>query len=157
VRECLQPPVFSLSKPPAYSLQPAAYSLLSPRIRRCLRCGCIKRDTCRLRHYGARYGARPTDSAAPGATRPDASHAEIVYEPGKCILCGLCLKIAQAAGEAPGLSFVGRGTHPRRRSFGDSMATALKEVRPRLRRGLSDGRAILTRRFLDMPDPHCWC
>ncbi len=39
----------------------------------------------------------------------DARHAEIVYEPGKCIDCGLCIQIAVAAGERLGLTFVGRG------------------------------------------------
>lgn len=31
------------------------------------------------------------------------------YEPGKCIKCGLCIKIAAAVGEKLGLAFVGRG------------------------------------------------
>ena len=33
----------------------------------------------------------------------------MVYEPGKCIDCGLCVEIAEAAGEPLGLAFVGRG------------------------------------------------
>jgi ferredoxin len=77
---------------------------------RCLQCSCVKRDTCRLRHYGARYGVQP--QRFKGERRrmePDQSHGEVVYDPGKCILCGLCLRVAEAAGEARGLSFVGRG------------------------------------------------
>ncbi len=77
---------------------------------RCLQCSCVKRDTCKLRHYGARYGVQP--QRFKGERRrmePDLSHGEVVYDPGKCILCGLCLRVAEAAGESRGLSFVGRG------------------------------------------------
>ncbi|HUT25850.1 MAG TPA: ferredoxin, partial [Sumerlaeia bacterium] len=60
--------------------------------------------------YGAEYGARPHRFGGERrALDPDASHPEIVYEPGKCILCGLCLAIAEEAGESRGLSFAGRG------------------------------------------------
>jgi NADH dehydrogenase/NADH:ubiquinone oxidoreductase subunit G len=33
----------------------------------------------------------------------------VLFEPGKCIKCELCVKIAAAAKEPLGLSFVGRG------------------------------------------------
>jgi NADH dehydrogenase/NADH:ubiquinone oxidoreductase subunit G len=33
----------------------------------------------------------------------------VIYEPGKCIDCGLCIQIATAAKEPLGLTFVGRG------------------------------------------------
>ncbi len=39
----------------------------------------------------------------------DLSHPEIVYEPGKCINCDICVRIAAAEGEALGLSMIGRG------------------------------------------------
>jgi ferredoxin len=77
---------------------------------RCLQCRCVKRDTCRLRHYGSQYGVQA--QRFKGERRrmePDQSHGEVVYDPGKCILCGLCLRVAEAAGEARGFSFVGRG------------------------------------------------
>jgi predicted molibdopterin-dependent oxidoreductase YjgC len=37
------------------------------------------------------------------------THPDLVYEPGKCISCGLCVQIARRAGEPLGLTFVGRG------------------------------------------------
>ena len=36
-------------------------------------------------------------------------HPDVIYEPGKCIDCGICIEIATQAGEQLGLTFVGRG------------------------------------------------
>jgi len=77
---------------------------------RCMHCGCWKATTCELRQYATEYGADPLRFA--GARRKferDASHPDIVYEPGKCILCGACVAVAAKAGDALGLAIVGRG------------------------------------------------
>jgi len=77
---------------------------------RCLHCDCRKPTTCKLRRYAQAYGASP--SRHKGERRRFARHAthpDIVYEPGKCIACGLCVQIAAKAGDALGLTFVGRG------------------------------------------------
>ena len=77
---------------------------------RCLNCGCWKATTCQLRQYATEYGADPLRFA--GARRKfqrDASHPEIIYEPGKCILCGACVAAAAAAGDGLGLAITGRG------------------------------------------------
>jgi formate dehydrogenase major subunit len=77
---------------------------------RCMNCGCWKATTCQLRQYATEYGADPLRFA--GARRKferDSSHPEIVYEPGKCILCGACVAVAAEAGEGLGLAIVGRG------------------------------------------------
>jgi ferredoxin len=77
---------------------------------RCLRCDCRGLNTCKLRKYAARYGANPRHYKAKRRSfQADAQHAEVIYEPGKCIDCGLCIQIAAAAGEPLGLTFVGRG------------------------------------------------
>jgi len=78
--------------------------------RRCMRCGCWKSATCRLRQFGTEYGVDPLRFAGERrAFHRDESHPEIVYESGKCILCGACIEAAVAAGEPLGLAFEGRG------------------------------------------------
>jgi formate dehydrogenase major subunit len=77
---------------------------------RCMSCGCWKATTCLLRQYATEYGADPLRFAgARRKFRRDSSHPEIIYEPGKCILCGACVKAAAEAGHELGLAIVGRG------------------------------------------------
>ncbi len=77
---------------------------------RCLHCDCRGLRSCKLRKYAAIYQAHPRRyQSQRRAFVQDARHAEIVYEPGKCIDCGLCIQIAVAADERLGLTFVGRG------------------------------------------------
>ena len=78
--------------------------------RRCLTCGCRKADCCQVRFLSAQYRADPYHFA--GARRrfsQDGSHPEIIYEPGKCIMCDACVRIAEDAGEPLGVSIIGRG------------------------------------------------
>jgi len=77
---------------------------------RCMHCDCRGLGTCKLRHYSDLYGADPRrykDTRKP--FRQDRQHAQVIYEPGKCIQCGLCIEIAAKAGEPLGLTFIGRG------------------------------------------------
>lgn len=85
---------------------------------RCLHCDCRKVDNCKLRQYSAEFQARPGRykpvlSGVEGNGRrsfvQQREHAEVIYEPGKCIDCGLCIQVAAKAGEKLGLSFIGRG------------------------------------------------
>jgi formate dehydrogenase major subunit len=78
--------------------------------RRCMSCGCRKAEGCTLRQYASQYRAEPYRFL--GQRRrfeQDTSHPEVVYEPGKCILCDACVRVAAEAGEALGLSAIGRG------------------------------------------------
>lgn len=77
---------------------------------RCMHCGCWKAATCQLRQHATEYGADPVRFT--GVRRKfhrDTSHPEIVYESGKCILCGACVAAATMAGDGLGLAIVGRG------------------------------------------------
>jgi formate dehydrogenase major subunit len=77
---------------------------------RCLGCGCWKATTCQLRQHATEYGADPLRFAgARRKFRRDVSHPEIVYEPGKCILCGACVAVAEREAAGFGLAIVGRG------------------------------------------------
>jgi NADPH-dependent glutamate synthase beta subunit-like oxidoreductase/ferredoxin len=78
--------------------------------RRCLHCDCRKQDACLLRQHAAAYGARQARYRADRRRFVQRTeHPKIIYEPGKCISCGICIQIASASREKLGLTFIGRG------------------------------------------------
>ena len=97
---------------------------------RCLYCDCRKAANCELRHYAAVYEAQP--NRFKGERRHfelQPQHADVIYEPGKCIACGICVQLAEQAGEPLGLSFVGRGFDARMGvPFNASMAEGLQRA-----------------------------
>jgi NADPH-dependent glutamate synthase beta subunit-like oxidoreductase len=78
---------------------------------RCMHCDCRKVDNCKLRNYSDEY--RIDRRKYPGGERKMIkkyfTHKSIIYEPEKCIRCGLCVEIAKAEKELEGLTFIGRG------------------------------------------------
>jgi NADPH-dependent glutamate synthase beta subunit-like oxidoreductase len=96
--------------------------------KRCLHCDCRKADTCKLRQYARDYDAKA--NRFKGERRlfvQQLQHPDIIYEPGKCIDCGLCIQIASQAKEKLGLTFIGRGFDVRVAvPFNRSMSQALK-------------------------------
>lgn len=79
--------------------------------RRCFGCDCRKPDSCRLRTYAEEYQAslRRFPSLERQKIQKNIQHEKIVFEPGKCIKCGLCVQITRKSGEKFGLAFVNRG------------------------------------------------
>jgi len=76
---------------------------------RCLICGCVDNDLCKLRQSATELGARQNRHV--GERRRldrDDSHPRVTYEPHKCILCGACVAKADASDDAS-LTYVGRG------------------------------------------------
>jgi hypothetical protein len=98
---------------------------------RCFHCDCRKPESCRLRRYAEEYGAE--QSKLKGTSRCKFAqvrqHADIVYEPEKCIKCGLCVRITEKAREPLGLAFVGRGFTVRIRvPFHESLQKGLEKT-----------------------------
>jgi ferredoxin len=93
---------------------PARESLTLPiasqQSHRCLACGCVAQGNCRLESYAAQYGADPHRFHDGRRAFVQVNrNGSVIYEPGKCINCELCIQIAAEAKHALGLSFVGRG------------------------------------------------
>ena len=82
---------------------------------RCLHCDCRAPVSCKLRQYATTSSAKQGTYRA--LERPPLEIvqrcAEVLFEPGKCIRCGLCIEITRSAGEELGLTFVGRGFNVR--------------------------------------------
>lgn len=94
---------------------------------RCLHCDCRKAETCRLRQVAKDLDARPLAFAGGhAAVSFDSSHPEVIFEPGKCIKCGICVALTGRSPHATGLGFVNRGFGVVVESpFGKSLAEAL--------------------------------
>lgn len=76
---------------------------------RCLHCDCRRAGDCRLRELAVRYGAKAGRYRSERRDfEQDRSHPEVLYEPGKCVLCGLCVQASERAGDNPGLALDGR-------------------------------------------------
>ncbi|OGF44622.1 MAG: hypothetical protein A2231_12890 [Candidatus Firestonebacteria bacterium RIFOXYA2_FULL_40_8] len=78
--------------------------------KRCLKCACRKEESCLLKKYSTEYGAK-TD-AFKGEKRgftQDVKKTGIVFESGKCIMCGICVKICKKNKEISGFAYIDRG------------------------------------------------
>jgi len=78
--------------------------------KRCLHCDCRKTDNCKLRLYSDEYHADRKKYALTERKKLTKHFGkEIVYEPEKCIRCGLCVDITSKNKELSGLTYIGRG------------------------------------------------
>ena len=77
---------------------------------RCLACGCHAYSDCKLINYANQYKAQPEKYENIKFERSSVTDFNSVsHDPGKCILCGLCVRICdEVAGETL-LGFVNRG------------------------------------------------
>ena len=77
---------------------------------RCLECGCLDYAQCRLIRFAREYKADPAPYAgAKAARQKDDSHAVILRDGNKCILCGLCVRACDQLEKLDAIGLVGRG------------------------------------------------
>ena len=99
---------------------------------RCLQCDCRKPVSCKLRQYAQEYGiglhVRRDMERLP--VEPMQRFDDVLFEPGKCIKCGICVEITRTARVHDlGMTFMGRGLDARVRvPFGEDLARGLGEA-----------------------------
>jgi len=78
---------------------------------RCVQCNCPKIETCKLRDLAMEYQINLNRFSGGGraAFKREVGHPLVNFEPGKCIRCGNCIKVASDHREKLGLTFIGRG------------------------------------------------
>ncbi len=98
--------------------------------RRCLHCDCRKPSSCKLRIYADQYSVNRKKHLGPERNpfTKSVHHNLIVYEPEKCIRCGLCVEISTRE-ESLGLTYIGRGFDVRIGvPFDETVSAALKKT-----------------------------
>ncbi|MBN2587489.1 MAG: FAD-dependent oxidoreductase [Candidatus Fermentibacteraceae bacterium] len=77
---------------------------------RCLSCGCVRFDDCRLRLYAEEYGVDMEHFKGYARKhRVDDRHPYISYDPNKCILCARCIRTCARVLPVSALGLVNRG------------------------------------------------
>jgi ferredoxin len=99
---------------------------------RCLRCDCREAENCKLRDYSDAYNAKQRRFKANEARPPVRKfmqHESIIYEPEKCIKCGICARLTEKHREKFGFTFIGRGFDVEVAvPFGKEMSEALQKT-----------------------------
>jgi ferredoxin len=97
---------------------------------RCLHCDCRSSGNCLLQHYAQVYNADANRFRS--ERRPFQQELQpggVIFEPGKCIDCGICVRLAEMAAEPLGLTFIGRGFDVRVAApFGHPIEDGMKSV-----------------------------
>jgi NADH dehydrogenase/NADH:ubiquinone oxidoreductase subunit G len=97
---------------------------------RCLHCDCAASGNCALQSYAQAYDV---DASRYRQHRrkfeKQVQPGGVTWEPGKCIQCGVCVKLTELGGEILGLTFTGRGFDVRVRApFASNIAEGLQKV-----------------------------
>ena len=79
--------------------------------KRCMRCDCREKENCLLRDYADQYSAGQKHFSGQDRwhVKKIMTHREVIYEPSKCIKCGICVRLAEKEKEKFGFTFIGRG------------------------------------------------
>ncbi len=91
---------------------------------RCFECSCTSKGDCSLRDYSDDYGADPEYFGGEKLNHGyNAAHPEIIMDRGKCIKCGICVKICDEVVNEYLLGFKYRG-------YGTTVDTAFGQPLP---------------------------
>jgi len=105
--------------------------LVSDHVSDCRRCKCQKTEgKCALQRLAQAYQARPGRyRCARREFRRETQPGGVTFEPGKCIRCGICVRLTEQAQEPLGLTFVGRGFDVRVSApFDEAIGRGLQKV-----------------------------
>lgn len=98
---------------------------------RCLHCDCRKADACVLRNLAEKYesGQQRFKVEVRKPFERNTTHPDVLFEPGKCIKCGICVRITERAHEKLGLTFMGRGFETVVKApFNETLGAGLKDT-----------------------------
>ncbi|MFC2085240.1 2Fe-2S iron-sulfur cluster-binding protein [Bacteroidota bacterium] len=98
---------------------------------RCFHCDCRKPNSCKLRNYCEEYSASQSRFKVGERNNLEKviQHESVLYEPGKCIKCNICVQITKKAGEELGLTMINRGFEVRIATpFNEPLREGLKKV-----------------------------
>jgi NADPH-dependent glutamate synthase beta subunit-like oxidoreductase len=102
---------------------------------RCLHCDCRKPDNCKLRDYADQYkvSKKRYNYSPRKPLKKYIQHDMVVYEPGKCIKCGICVRLTEKYKERFGFTFIGRGFDtvigvPFNEDIGKALASTAQKV-----------------------------
>ncbi|WP_163711640.1 2Fe-2S iron-sulfur cluster-binding protein [Mangrovibacterium lignilyticum] len=99
--------------------------------KRCLHCDCRNPESCKLRALADEFGAVQKRFQYDDRVLVEKEFVskKIVYEPNKCIKCGICVRLTKQHQEAFGFSFIGRGFDVRIGvPFSESIEKALEKT-----------------------------
>ncbi|MDB4583534.1 FAD-dependent oxidoreductase [Draconibacterium sp.] len=79
--------------------------------KRCLHCDCRAIDNCKLREYSDQYQVdqKRFKTSERRNISKQINHGSVIYEPQKCIKCGICVRLTEKYGEQFGFTYIGRG------------------------------------------------
>jgi formate dehydrogenase major subunit len=83
--------------------------------KRCLNCGCYAMDDCKIRTYSDEYGVDISKYQGGDFTdrKIDRSHQYLIFDPSKCIKCGLCVRVCKDLRGVGVFDFAERGFEAR--------------------------------------------